>query len=100
VERAAKLAGEDPPPYNLTALVELLIQVEKDDHWSRYGHSFSKGRKTLHHEEETTIPIVKLQKLLEEVVGSTVSRAMCDETYENELHSTWSGLNCAADNDP
>lgn len=94
VRRAAKLAGEDPPPDNLADLVETLTQVEKDDHWSRYGHRYRKNEKVIHHEVETTIPIVKLQKLLEEVVVSTIYRAMGDETYEHELHSTWSGLNC------
>ncbi|WP_432415206.1 hypothetical protein ACRHM7_17880 [Chromohalobacter israelensis] len=95
LQRTAKLAGENPPPDNLTDLVDSLTGVEADDHWSRYDHGLNKGERHTHHKTETTIPIVKLQKLLEEAVGSTIYRSMGVETYEDELHTTWSGLNSA-----
>lgn len=95
LKRTAKLAGENSPPDNLTDLVGSLAEIEADDHWSRYDHGSHKGKNHIHHKTETTIPIVRLQKLLEEVISSTVSRAMDDGTYEEELYSTWSGLNCA-----
>lgn len=95
LKQAASLAGEPPPPDSLTDLVDSLVDVEKDDHWSRYDHSRCKGKNDFHHKAEATIPIVDLQELLEQVVGSVVSRAMGDETYETELYHTWSGLNCA-----
>lgn len=95
VKRTAKLAGEDPPPRALTDLVDSLTRVEADDHWSRYDHGHHKGKHHIHHKTETTIPIVNLQKQLEQVMSSTVSRAMGDETYETELYHAWSGLNCA-----
>lgn len=92
--RVTELAGEAAPPENLTNLVELLTQIEKDDHWSRYDHGYRKDKKIIHHEREGTIPIVRLQELLEEVTESTLARHMGDETYENDLYSTWSRLNC------
>lgn len=95
LKQAASLAGEPPPPDSLTDLVDSLVDVEKDDHWSRYDHSRCKGKNDFHHKAEATIPIVDLQELLEQVVGSVVSRAMGDEAYETELYHTWSGLNCA-----
>lgn len=95
LQRTAKLAGEDPPPRALTDLVDSLTRVEADDHWSRYDHGHHKGKHHIHHTTETTIPIVNLQKQLEQVVSSTVSRVMGDETYETELYHAWSGLNCA-----
>ena len=93
----AKSAGEDTPPSALNDLVGALIRVEVDDHWSRYGHGYHKGKHHTHHTAETTIPIVNLQKQLEQVVSLTISRAMDDETYETDLFSTWSGLDCALD---
>lgn len=97
LKRVAGLAGEDPPPSNLENLVGLLTQVEKDHHWSRYGHGNRNNKTVFHHQVEATIPIVELQKLLEEVANSILSRSMGDETYENELYSTWHGLTCALD---
>lgn len=94
MKQAAKLAEEAPPPDTLSDLVETLTQVEDDDHWSRYNHGYRKKKKVIHHEVETTIPIVRLQALLEEVADSILARHMGDETYEQELHSTWSRLNC------
>lgn len=95
LQRTAKLAGEDPPPRALTDLVDSLTRVEADDHWSRYDHGHHKGEHHIHHKMETTIPIVNLQKQLGQVVNSTVSRVMGDETYETDLYHAWSGLNCA-----
>lgn len=95
LKKVAKLAEENSPPNCLTELVELLAKVEKDDHWSRYGHGYIKDDIIFHHEVESTIPVVKIKNLLGDVVAATVSRAMGDDTYENDLYSTWSSLNCA-----
>lgn len=96
LKQAAERAGEPLPPEYLTELVEALTQVEKSDHWSRYGYGYHKNGKDIHHEKETTIPIVYLQKLLEKTADSILARRnIGDEGYENELYSTWTGLNLA-----
>ena len=93
-KQMAKKAGEDPPPEKLTDLVEALISVEESDHWSRYDHRYShhQGKKIFHHGKVATIPVVKLQVLLNEVANLTVSRSMNDATYENGLYSTYTML--------
>lgn len=96
LKQAAGRASEPLPPECLTELVEALIQVEKSDHWSRYGYGYHKNEKDIHHEKETTIPIVYLQRILEKTADSILARRnMGDECYENELYSTWTGLNLA-----
>lgn len=97
LQRTAKLAGEDTPPSALNDLVDALIRVEVDDHWSRYNHGYHKEKHQTHHTAETIIPIVNLQKQLEQVMSLTIMRAMDDETYETDLFSTCSGLDCALD---
>lgn len=90
---AAKKAKEPYPPEYLTKLVEALTQVEKSDHWSRYGHGYQGNGKDIHHETEATIPIVHLQRLLEKTADSILVRRMGDENYEEELYSSWVVLN-------
>jgi hypothetical protein len=79
--------GYGPLPNEIQEFVRLIEKFESNPTWSRYPDS---NRDTVRHmENEVAVPIVDLQKRLEQIIDSVLHRFGGKETYESHLYYAW-----------
>lgn len=81
--------GFAPPPVQIGELVAELTAFEKTATWARYERSEKKGVVIHHVEHEVAVPLLQIQRRLEEVARLTSYRVGEDDTYEQALYDEW-----------
>lgn len=77
------------PPEELRDLIETMMKFEPTETWARYPNSGSKADWQNHTQDETVLPIVALQKNLEDVLKHVVFSLEEHEAYESLLYEAW-----------
>lgn len=86
---ACEHLGFSRPPEELAALVAEVASFEKSETWARYDHSESKDIITHHLRDEVELPLVALQRKLEDVAAKVLVRFDGTDAYEDELYWAW-----------
>lgn len=82
--------GFREPPAELEQLAREIEKFEKSDTWARYERSKNeKDGVVLHVQDEVVLPLVDLQRQLEEVSSKVVYGFNGERRYENELYDHW-----------
>lgn len=81
--------GFAPPPAQLGELVDELTAFEKTATWSRYERSEKRGEIVRHVEHEAAVPLVQIQRRLEEVAMLATYSGGEKNTYEQTLYDEW-----------
>lgn len=77
------------PPEELSDLILTMRKFEPTETWARYPYSQSKAGLQNHTQDETVLPIVALQKKLEDVLKHVVFFWGEHEAYESLLYEAW-----------
>ncbi len=90
LKSACRRLGFRQPPAELEQLAREIEKFEKSDTWARYERSTNeKDGVVLHVQDEVVLPLVDLQRQLEEVSSKVVYGFNGERRYENELHDHW-----------
>jgi hypothetical protein len=87
--RACQQLELAPPPEELSDLIATMMKFEPTKTWARYPYSQSKAGLQNHTQDETVLPIVALQKKLEDVLKHVVFTLEEHEAYESLLFEAW-----------
>ena len=77
------------PPEELSDLIATMMKFEPTETWARYPNSRPKAGLQNHAQDETVLPIVALQKKLEDVLKHVVFSLEEHEAYESLLYEAW-----------
>lgn len=77
------------PPEELRDLIETMRKFETTETWARYPYSQLKAGLQIHTQDETVLPMVALQKNLEDVLKHVFFSLEEHEAYESLLYEAW-----------